>query len=132
MGYYKAGKNSGKRLASACRRGKVLDWEKVCGYRCWEASPFITTIFPKLRLQFLGSPNIQFLKIPALMKKPHIRQIRRKCFESLEIMDENHKKDAGDMDKAFMGKRCDIRHAIFEEKDVKGAYYCTYSCVISA
>ncbi len=50
----------------------------------------------------------------------------QECFESLEIMDENHKKDAGDMDKAFMGKRCDIRHAIFEEKDVKGAYYCTY------
>lgn len=39
---YEAGKNSRKRLASACRRGKVLDWEKVCGYRCWEASPFIT------------------------------------------------------------------------------------------
>lgn len=56
----------------------------------------------------------------------------QECFESLVLMDENHRRDAGNadswrnMDKIFMGKRGDIRQAIFEEEDVKGAYYCTY------
>ena len=30
------------------------------------------------------------------------------------------------MDKVFRGKREDIQKAIFTEKDVQGAYYCTY------
>ena len=56
----------------------------------------------------------------------------QECFESLELMDENHQRDVNDadswrnMDKVFRGKREDIQKAIFTEKDVQGAYYCTY------
>lgn len=56
----------------------------------------------------------------------------QECFETLELMDENHKRDTGDinswkdMDKAFIGRKSNIRRAIFEEPGVRGAYYCTY------
>ena len=60
----------------------------------------------------------------------------QECFESLELMDENHQRDVNDadswrnMDKVFRGKREDIQKAIFTEKDVQGAYYCTYPCFV--
>lgn len=56
----------------------------------------------------------------------------QECFEDLELMDENHKRDTGDfeswkaMDKIFAGRKNDIKKAIFAEESVKGAYYCTY------
>lgn len=56
----------------------------------------------------------------------------QECFENLELMDENHRKNPGDadgwrsMDKVFLGKRADIQKAIFAEENVHGAYYCTY------
>lgn len=56
----------------------------------------------------------------------------QECFEALELMDENHKKNLNDaegwknMDKAFRLKKDDIRQAIFEKEDARGAYYCTY------
>ncbi len=54
------------------------------------------------------------------------------CFETLEVLDKSHTKDISDikswkeMDKAFQGKRIDIKKALFEEESAKGAYYCTY------
>lgn len=56
----------------------------------------------------------------------------QECFETLEVLDKVHTKDANDikswreMDKAFQGRKVDIRRALFEETDAKGAYYCTY------
>ena len=55
----------------------------------------------------------------------------QECFESLKLMDENHNrgKNAGsweNMDRVFMAKRANLRQMFFEEKNVKGAYYCTY------
>lgn len=54
------------------------------------------------------------------------------CFEGLELLDDNHRRDTGEMDswksmdKVFSGKRDEIREAILAEGDRKGAYYCTY------
>lgn len=56
----------------------------------------------------------------------------QECFEKLELKDENDKRNAGDvedwrnMDRVFMGRKSDIRKAIFGPETVKGAYYCTY------
>lgn len=56
----------------------------------------------------------------------------QECFEKLELKDENHKRSTGDvgdwrnMDRVFMGRKNDIKRAIFGEETVKGAYYCTY------
>lgn len=56
----------------------------------------------------------------------------QECFEAIELMDENHKRNINNadgwknMDKAFRLKRNDIEQAIFEKEDLKGAYYCTY------
>lgn len=56
----------------------------------------------------------------------------QECFEALELMDENHRRNATDvdswrnMDKVFRGRKDDIKKAIFEEERVNGAYYCTY------
>lgn len=55
----------------------------------------------------------------------------QECFEKLELKDENHKKggDLGswrNMDRVFMGRKNDIKKAIFGQEFVKGAYYCTY------
>lgn len=55
----------------------------------------------------------------------------QKCFEGIELMDENHRRNTGDgnrwkdMDKVFLGKKNDIKKAIFGE-EIKGAYYCAY------
>lgn len=65
------------------------------------------------------------------MGTPPTREMQE-CFESIEIMDENHQRDTGDvknwrnMDKVFRERRGDIRQAIFEEEHVAGAYYCAY------
>lgn len=56
----------------------------------------------------------------------------QKCFDELKLMDENHRRNPADinswrkMDKAFMGRKNEIKRAIFEEDSVEGAYYCTY------
>lgn len=56
----------------------------------------------------------------------------QECFEKLELKDENHKKIMGgvgewrNMDRIFMGRKNDIKKAIFGQEIVKGAYYCTY------
>lgn len=56
----------------------------------------------------------------------------QECFEKIELKDENHRKNAKEagswrnMDKVFMGRKNDIKDAIFGEKNVRGAYYCTY------
>lgn len=56
----------------------------------------------------------------------------QECFESLKLMDENHRRSARDvedfrdMDKAFRRKRDDIRQALYEEKVINKAYYCPY------
>ncbi|MCM1099139.1 MAG: bacterial transcriptional activator domain-containing protein [Ruminococcus flavefaciens] len=56
----------------------------------------------------------------------------QECFEKLELNDKNHRKGTGspgdwrNMDRVFMGRKNDIKRAIFGEKTVKGAYYCTY------
>ena len=56
----------------------------------------------------------------------------QECFEKLVLKDENHKKTAGNvsdwrnMDRVFMGRKNDIKKAIFGEETVRGAYYCTY------
>ena len=56
----------------------------------------------------------------------------QECFEKIELKDENHGKNTGDlsswkdMDKVFMGRKNDIKEAIFGEEKVRGAYYCTY------
>jgi len=55
----------------------------------------------------------------------------QECFEKLELKDENHKRsgDLGswkNMDRVFMGRKNDIKKAIFGQEIVKGAYYCTY------
>ena len=56
----------------------------------------------------------------------------QECFEKLELKGENYKRNAGDaddwrnMDRVFMGRKSDIRKAIFGTETVKGAYYCTY------
>ncbi len=56
----------------------------------------------------------------------------QECFEKLELKDENHKRNTGNisdwrnMDRVFMGRKNDIKKAIFGENIVKGAYYCTY------
>lgn len=56
----------------------------------------------------------------------------QECFETLELMDENHRRNVNDvdswrnMDKVFRGRKDDIKKAIFEEERIKGAYYCTY------
>lgn len=56
----------------------------------------------------------------------------QECFEKIELKDENHRKNTSDlsswknMDKVFMGRKNDIKEAIFGEEKVKGAYYCTY------
>lgn len=54
------------------------------------------------------------------------------CFEKPELKDENHWKDIGDvkgwknMDKAFLGRKDDIKKAIFGDQRTRGAYYCSY------
>lgn len=56
----------------------------------------------------------------------------QECFETIRLMDDNHSREEEDvdswrnMDKVFMNKRVNIRQTLFEEKNVKGAYYCTY------
>ncbi len=56
----------------------------------------------------------------------------QECFEKLELMDENHRRDARDMDswrdmdRIFSGRREDIKRAIFQEESRAGAYYCAY------
>lgn len=56
----------------------------------------------------------------------------QECFEQIELMDEGHKNMSDDfkrwkkMDEMFMGKNGDIRKAIFEEEQLRGAYYFTY------
>lgn len=56
----------------------------------------------------------------------------QECFEKLVLKDENHKRSAGgvgewqNMDRVFMGRKDDIRKAIFGDDNVRGAYYCTY------
>ncbi len=56
----------------------------------------------------------------------------QECFEKLELKDENHKKGTGngsdwrDMDRTFMGRKNEIKRAIFGAETVMGAYYCTY------
>lgn len=56
----------------------------------------------------------------------------QECFETLEVLDKTHTKDTSDvkswreMDKAFQGKKIDIKRALFAEENAKGAYYCTY------
>ncbi len=54
----------------------------------------------------------------------------RECFETLKLMDDNHCREDEDgwrnVDRAFMAKRVNLRQTLFEEKNVKGAYYCTY------
>lgn len=55
----------------------------------------------------------------------------QECFEGMELMDENHRRDTSDinswksMDKVFAGRKKDIKKAIFED-EARGAYYCTY------
>lgn len=56
------------------------------------------------------------------------------CFEQMgpEPVEEEHKSHMDDpygwrkLDKAFLGKRSDIRKTLFGEEVRKGAYYCTY------
>lgn len=56
----------------------------------------------------------------------------QECFETIKLMDDNHSREEGDadswrsMDRVFLAKRVNIRQTLFEEKNVKGAYYCTY------
>lgn len=50
----------------------------------------------------------------------------RECFEAIELMDKTHSSSWREMDRAFMEKKNEIKNAIFNEKNVKGAYYCTY------
>ena len=54
----------------------------------------------------------------------------QECFETLKLMDDNHCREDEDgwrnVDRAFMAKRVNLRQTLFEEKNVKGAYYCTY------
>ncbi|XCP84471.1 bacterial transcriptional activator domain-containing protein [Roseburia hominis] len=56
----------------------------------------------------------------------------QQCFEKFELKDGNHIRSPGginkwkDMDKSFMGRRSEIKKAMFEETEVKGAYYCIY------
>ncbi len=55
----------------------------------------------------------------------------QECFEKVKLMDKIHVKNQGvggfqEMDRAFMEKKNDIKNAIFNEQDVRGAYYCTY------
>lgn len=65
------------------------------------------------------------------MGSPPTAQMQE-CFERIELMDENHRRNTGDinswrnMDKVFLGRKNDIKKAIFGEENVKGAYYCTY------
>lgn len=56
----------------------------------------------------------------------------QECFETLKLIDENHKKGAGNvedfrnMDKAFRQRKTRIQQALFEENPIEQAYYCTY------
>lgn len=56
----------------------------------------------------------------------------QECFEKLVLKDENHRRSTGEvgdwrnMDKVFMGRKNDIKKAIFGEEIVRGSYYCTY------
>lgn len=56
----------------------------------------------------------------------------QECFESIKLMDDNHSRDGKNedgwknMDRVFMAKRVNLRQTLFEETNVKGAYYCTY------
>lgn len=56
----------------------------------------------------------------------------QECFEKITLLDENHRRDTSDinswrnMDKVFLGRKNDIRRAIFGEDHLRGAYYCTY------
>ncbi len=54
----------------------------------------------------------------------------RECFETLRLMDDNHCREDEDgwrnVDRVFMAKRVSLRQTLFEETNVKGAYYCTY------
>lgn len=56
----------------------------------------------------------------------------QECFETIKLMDDNHSREEADegswrnMDRVFMEKRVNLRQTLFEEKNVKGAYYCTY------
>lgn len=49
----------------------------------------------------------------------------QECFEGLELTDENHKRDTGDlnswksMDRIFAGRKKDIKKAIFEDVEVE-------------
>lgn len=64
------------------------------------------------------------------MGTPPIAEMQE-CFEKVELLDEIHRRKLSsdnfrDMDKAFMDKKEDIKNVIFNEKNVQGAYYCTY------
>lgn len=56
----------------------------------------------------------------------------QECFENIQLMDDHHRRLTGgisswkSMDKIFLGRKNDIKSAIFGEETVKGAYYCTY------
>lgn len=56
----------------------------------------------------------------------------QECFETFKLVDEGHKKGAGNaedfrnMDKAFRQRKAGIEQALFEEKAAEKAYYCTY------
>ena len=55
----------------------------------------------------------------------------QECFESLRLMDLNHRNTGGledfkKMDRAFRGRRDDIWQELLEEKTIKKAYYCAF------
>ena len=61
---------------------------------------------------------------------PPVAQMQE-CFEELELLDDNHRRNLGElsnwknMDRIFAGKKENIRREIFAD-EMKGAYYCTY------
>ncbi len=65
------------------------------------------------------------------MGSPPMEEMQ-KCFEELQLTDENHQIDAVDpgswrkMDRVFMVRKKEIQRAIFQEEKKEGAYYCTY------
>lgn len=64
------------------------------------------------------------------MGNPPTKQMQE-CFEAVELIDKVHRQELSassfrEMDKAFMEKKEDIKNAIFSERNIKGAYYCTY------
>lgn len=56
----------------------------------------------------------------------------QECFEEFELIDKNHSKHVKDMadwqnmDRIFLGKKNEIQKAIFDDRELKGAYYCAY------